>query len=240
MARQSSVPTLGALAPRFAETREALHRVAEEIVAPARKPHNEIALRATPGGFGTPPFEHEGRRRQVRVEGPELVVLDADDERRAPITSLAAAAQFVGGELFPDGPPTETADLAVDAEAARQLGDLYAFSAVVLEELRSGMGTDMEPSEINLWPEHFDIAFEAGDERGGRRANYGVSPGDQDHSEPYVYVGPWNREIKGELWNATGFPGAELGYAELLDADDRRAAAMDFFEIRVRALTRPD
>ena len=58
----------------FAATREALHRVAEQIVAPARKPHNEIALRQTPGGFGTPEFDFEGKRTQVRVEGTALVL----------------------------------------------------------------------------------------------------------------------------------------------------------------------
>ena len=43
----------------FAATREALHEVAERIVATARKPDNEIALEAAQGGFGTPAFEYE-------------------------------------------------------------------------------------------------------------------------------------------------------------------------------------
>ena len=42
--------SLQPLPPSFAATAAALHRVAEEIVAPARKPDNEIALVATPGG----------------------------------------------------------------------------------------------------------------------------------------------------------------------------------------------
>ena len=68
----------------------ALHRVAAELVAPARKPQNEIALVATPGGFGTPRFEFDGVRRQVRVEGGELVQECGEQgERRAPLTSLA-------------------------------------------------------------------------------------------------------------------------------------------------------
>ena len=46
-------PALKPLPSSFATTVAALHRVAAEIVAPARKPDNEIALRATPGGFGT-------------------------------------------------------------------------------------------------------------------------------------------------------------------------------------------
>src|SRR5688500_13105110 len=57
----------------FAETRTALHKVAEGVVSPARKPENEISLRFTRGGFGTPFFEQDGADCQVRVEHGELV-----------------------------------------------------------------------------------------------------------------------------------------------------------------------
>jgi hypothetical protein len=79
------------LPPEFAATVAALHRVAEEIVAPARKPDNEIALCSTPGGFGTPPFEFRGEERQVRVEADELVYRVGAEERRSAIASLSIA-----------------------------------------------------------------------------------------------------------------------------------------------------
>ena len=173
----------------FAAAVGALHRVAEEVVAPARKPDNEIALAATPGGFGTPVFEWEGSLQQVRVEGASLVY-----ERREP--------------------------LDVDPEAAAALADWYAFGDEVLRALGG---------EPVLWPEHFDLAIVIGE------ANYGFSPGDEQHAEPYAYVGPFN-PVEGELWNATGFPGAELTYAELLAAPDPRAAALEFFTTRKEAL----
>ena len=72
----------------FAAAVGALHRVAEEVVAPARKPDNEIALAATPGGFGTPVFEWEGALQQVRVEGASLVY-----ERREPLDVDPEAAE---------------------------------------------------------------------------------------------------------------------------------------------------
>jgi hypothetical protein len=221
----------------FASTREALHRVAEELVAPARKPHNEIALRRTPGGFGTPHFEFEGKRMQVRVEGVELVLASGGEETRAELTTLAHAGEFLGPELLPDGVPDDGEPLGVDPVAAARLGDFYAFSADVLARFRSGMPADAEASHVNLWPEHFDIAFEAGSEAAARRANYGASPGDEGHPEPYLYVGPWTAEVAGELWNATGFNGAELAYTELLAADDQVATALEFFESRFAALT---
>jgi hypothetical protein len=69
------------------------------------------------------------------------------------------------------------------------------------------------------------------------RANYGASPGDGDHPEPYLYVGPWTAEVEGDLWRASGFRGGELTYAELLGAEDQGAAALDFFMVRKDALT---
>ena len=127
--------------------------------------------------------------------------------------------------------PIEGADPA----PARVLGDFYGFACSVLEELRAEE-SDEDPSPVQLWPEHFDIAFELGRRAAGRRANDGASPGDDDHGEPYLYVGPWTAEVSGPLWNATGFKGAELTYAELLEAADARRLALDFLRERYRAL----
>ena len=95
-----------------------------------------------------------------------------------------------------------------------------------------------DPSPIRLWPEHFDVATDLGSEDAGMRATVGASPGDEDHGEPYLYVGPWAKQPEGPLWNATGFAGAELGYADLLAAPDQPAAAAAFFAGRLDALAR--
>jgi hypothetical protein len=232
------MPTeLRPLPDSFAATREALHRVAEELVAPARKPHNEIALRQTPGGFGTPEFEFGGGRTQVRVVGADLVLAVGEEEKGTELTTLAEGGALLGSELLPDGVPDDRTPLRIDPEAAERLADYYAFARGVLESLLGELPDDARPSEINLWPEHFDIALEAGSEDAGRRATYGGSPGDEDHPEPYLYVGPWTARIEGELWNARGFSGAELGYEELLGAGDPEAAALEFFRSRTLALS---
>jgi hypothetical protein len=202
--------SLEPLPPTFAETREALHKVAEAVVAPARMPQNEIALRYTRGGFGTPFFEQDGADCQVRVEHGELVRQRGKEEAREPL---------------PD----------VDPAAASALGDFYGLGCSVLEQLRADE-VDGDASLVQLWPEHFDIAVELGSEAAGRRANFGFSPGDADHDEPYAYVGPWTAEVSGELWNARGFTGAELPYSQLIAAPDHRRAALDFMRERYRAL----
>jgi hypothetical protein len=226
---------LSALPEGFAATVASLHRIAEELVAPARKPENEISLRATPGGFGTPEFEFEGAIRQVRVEGAELVQSVDGEERRAPLTSLAAASRAVADLLPADSQPSGE-PLGVDAASSRALGELYGFGAALLGQLVERAAPEDEATIPRLWPEHFDIAIELGPERRGLRANHGVSPGDEDHEAPYLYVGPWSAEVSGELWNASGFRGAELSYAALLAAPDQNATALDFFLTRWDAL----
>lgn len=204
---------LSPLPAGFRATVAALHRVAEEVVAAERKPDNEIALEATPGGFGTPEFAWEGEARRILVEGVELVrEVDGSQRREA---------------------------LAVDAAAAAALAEWYAFGATVLTQLAAAAGPGDAPSPPILWPEHFDVAIELGSEPDGRRATYGFSPGDEQHPEPYAYVGPWVAQAPGELWNANGFAGAELPYADLLAAGDQATAALEFFTARRDALANP-
>ncbi|MEA2194549.1 MAG: hypothetical protein QOG42_983 [Solirubrobacteraceae bacterium] len=196
---------LSALPSGFVATRGAMHRVAEEVLKPAReRVTGRFGLRALPGGFGTAPF---GDVMQVHVVGTELVTRDGTTVTREPI----------------DG---------VDAGAAAALASWFAFGAGVLEELRAEAGLEHDPTPPQLWPEHFDVAIELGSEARGVRAGYGASPGDELHAEPYLYVVPWSAPVHGELWSAAAFTGGELSYDELLSSGDRRQAALDFFRTR--------
>jgi hypothetical protein len=219
----------------FARTRQALHRLAEDVIKPAREQTSGgWTLTETPGGFGTPIF---GDDSQVRVEGVELVVREGGDERRAPIGSLAGAAELIGPGLLPEGIEGLSSEpLEVEAGACEALAASYALASEVLGRLREAAGPADVATEPTLWPEHFDLAIEMGEEAAGRRANYGLSPGDESHAEPYFYVGPWTPPDDGDLWNARGFAGAELGYGELAASDDPAGLAVNFSLARKRAL----
>ena len=136
--------------------------------------------------------------------------VDADaTEHRAPVTSLRAAAEHVRLEAaatLPDAP------LELDGPAAARLGDLFAAAQATLGRLVEQVA-DASAAPIHLWPEHFDLATELGDEAAGRRATYGVSPGDDAHPEPYVYVAPWQAP-SGAGWDATSFTGAEQPFED--------------------------
>jgi hypothetical protein len=200
---------LSVLPAQFATTRRILHELAEQTISPARTAVNgKIGLRWTLGGFGTPFF---GADEQLRVEHGALVHQRGDRATRAA--------------------PAE----GVDPAAASALGEYFGFATSVLEALRAG-NRDLDPSRVQLWPEHFDVSVELGSEADGHRAGYGASPGDAVHPEPYLYVVPWAATPNGPRWRARGFAGAELGYAELLAGGDQRALALDFLQARLDEL----
>jgi hypothetical protein len=220
--------------PTLGPTRAGLQRLAERVIAPARQRDNgKIGLRWTLGGFGTPFF---GADAQIRIDGDALVIDTPAGQRRHELTTLRDAAAAIGFDLDGTDEQADDAPLDVDLAAVHFVGDWFGFVTSVLEQLRAEAPPEWEPSRVQLWPEHFDVAVELGNEQAEQRAGYGGSPGDEAHSEPYLYVAPWTARPVGELWQASGFPGAELSYAHLIAAPDHRAAALEFFRVRLAAL----
>jgi hypothetical protein len=214
-------------------TRQSLHRLAVEVISPLRvqATGNEIALRVRPEGYGTPDLPDGG---WVGTRGTQLVLVGGDgDEDTTAITSLRAAARFVGlDDRVASALPDDA--LEVHNGAALILADAWATGEEALQALLDGASSADDASPINLWPEHFDIATELG--TGDTRATYGVSPGDADHAEPYAYVSPWTAPAETGLhtfWNAAAFTGAER---LLVDDPDEVLA---FFREAHRLLTRP-
>jgi hypothetical protein len=212
-------------------TRDSLHTLAEHAMAPARfAATGRIGLRATPGGFGTPPFPGSLGERQVLVRDTALVVRDDGRERSEPITTVRAAAAFIGAEpgapadlYTPSTPLDLDGALSVDAVHAREIADWFALGNEALQQLRTLVG-ESHAGEIQLWPEHFDLASTIDE------VNYGASPGDHEHPFPYLYVGPFEAR-QGPFWNEPF--GASLSRENVNDV----AAAVGFF-LEGRDLTR--
>jgi hypothetical protein len=222
----SDVDALGA-------TRHTWHTLAEHVLAPARHRSNgKIGLRFTRGGFGTPFF---GAAEQVRVAVDGLLVIRDGVLVTHPVTTVAAAAAAVA--IVPGAPvdvytPTTrlepVAPLHVDDASARFLGDWFGFGASVLEELRVKAPVAETPARVQLWPEHFDLSFDFGDEAAGTRATYGASPGDAAHELPYVYVSPWSPQ-DGPFWNEGSYASLSLDAFVDADAAGQRSRALEFF-----------
>src|SRR5258707_690277 len=117
---------LDSLPASFVAGRNGLHALAEHVLAPARhRVDGHIGLVPTPGGFGTPVF---GEGERVRVDGIELVHERPGTTTRVGITTLGAAAQFVGVTLGePTGvyatttPCAPDLSIALDVDTARAL-----------------------------------------------------------------------------------------------------------------------
>lgn len=226
---------LSPLPEHFVATRDALHQVAFFAISPARyKSVGRMGLTATPGGFGTPPFDDS----VARVEGDMLVFEKDGNVASRTITTIREAARFFGLEyevrwfadfhdpLDPDDPD---AIVAVEDGAARALGQWFNFGFEVLRKLGAQGTEEDDVSEVQLWPEHFDPATELGSQELGRRASFGASPGDRGHDEPYFYVAPWGDiDTSNPYWNDESFTGSSLGYSRLIESDDAVQTALDF------------
>lgn len=241
-------PPLPPLPADLAATRRSLHLIAFYVVSPARRAATgKIGLRWTRGGFGTPYFvSAAGADTQVRVEGPHLVVQTTGPLRAEPITSLRGAGELVGhapdpadrGEFDVEAMPDPDQALAVDEAGVAFLGEWFGLATAVLEQFRVDACAHGS-SRVQLWPEHFDVATEAGESSRGQRASYGFSPGDERHPEPYVYVSSWQPVDRDEpFWNDDAFEGASLAFRSLVEAEDPHAAALGFLAEGLALLTR--
>lgn len=202
-------------------TRDSLHRAAEHLLAAARKRSTgEITLVPSPGGVRTPPLA-DGT--VVELDGGDVVVRGPGGDRRAPLTTLTGTATALGIEAgFPwtKHPPGTSFDpdapLAVDPEAAAALARWFAVGQQALEALALELPAE-DPSEPQVFPEHFDLGLTAG------RVNYGFSPGDEAVPEPYAYVGPHDTPTDDPFWNAPF--GAYRTWREVSTPEE----ALDFF-----------
>ena len=216
----------------FVATRHSLHQFAEHVLAKARFVEDgSVELTATAGGFATPMLA--GGRR-VRLDGGAVVVDEGSGSRRTELTTIAAAAALVGiepgfpTELYEAATPLEpSAALPLDLRSAESLSAWVALTAEVLSQFADEI-VDAQPSPLVLWPEHFDQAFFTNEVNESQRANYGASPGDAGHPEPYLYVGPWSPVAKHDFWNATHFNGAVLPLSALAGTPDEVGAALQF------------
>lgn len=192
-------------------TRRGLHLVAAHVLARRRfEVSGRFGLRASPGGFATPAFGPEPEI--IRVAGVHMVREQGGTCASVGLdgTSLRELAEFAGagtGDFSAGADTPEIRDpdapLHIDGGTARRLADWYALGWEVLDTVLAALPAEAEPATVQLWPEHFDAGTNVG-VGGGERVNLGFSPGDAFSAEPYLYVGPWSAERRGDpaYWNA--------------------------------------
>jgi hypothetical protein len=204
-------------------TRIALHDVARFVLAADLEGTTDlVTLRAADGGFAQPERLLDGLQRRIRIDGTALVVQHGENEEWEPLTTLGAAAQHASVALSTDAPDADKA-LEIDATHAELLADFFALTDAALAEFRR-RHADERPTIAQLFPHHFDLAITM------QEVNFGGSPGDADHDQPYLYVGPWSISPHSE-WNEAW--GASMPWSQQITAEQ----AVEFFE-RGRSIAR--
>ncbi|WP_228001410.1 hypothetical protein [Nocardia australiensis] len=198
-------------------TRLALHAAGELLIAgPQYRNFGTIRLRPVPGGFG-------GVRWPVSVIGTDLLSARMRVPLAGTYREVAAAAGFepeAPTGVYQDTTGVDPDDaIGIDAAAATVIADWFALGDSALRCLAA----DVTPV---LWPEHFDLSSTIGE------VNFGVSPGDDAHSGPYAYVGPWTART-GAFWNVS------FGALRARDEVNTTAGLLAFFE-EGRALAAAD
>jgi len=135
-----------------------------------------------------------GAVRSISLAGPSLAEVAA-------FVGVDLAAPLSVGSDTPELGPRD-APLAVDLAAADELGAWIELGWQALDRL--AIEAD-RPTPIQLWPEHFDASCLCFVGPGADdRCDLGVSLGDHQHEEPYLYVSPWVARRPGDasFWNA--------------------------------------
>ena len=185
----------------YLETVDALHRLTVYVISPAQRLVNgEIILRSLPGGFGTYEF---GDGTVVRIDGARPGRRRRPRPRRAPITTLRAAAELAGIE--PDVGQADQFDVpaarrprraaARRRAAVADLADWYALVTGVLETLRAEAGPADDAQPPCGSGRSTSTRDRPGRRADGQRGTYGGSPADGHHAEPYLYASPWAGRI---------------------------------------------
>lgn len=114
----------------------------------------------------------------------------------------------------------------------------YAIDATrVLELFR--MSLKGKFTLLHLWPDHFDFSVEWFTQNKDEQIGTGISPGDEQYAEPYLYMNPWpfNKDIINEplsigKWHTSGWNGIKVEWKEMLKLPPQVAAdkIMEIFE----------
>jgi len=106
----------------------------------------------------------------------------------------------------------------------------FAFLAQQILELFR-MKLDGSFTLVHLWPHHFDFSIEWFTGKDDQQIGTGISPSDDQYSEPYMYMNPWpfNKQVTNEklpigVWQEDGWNGIKVELEEFFDIGPLNAA----------------
>lgn len=266
MVENTVLPSLGG----WESTRDTLHAYSKVAAAPARvltDPHPKwwhVSLMVTSDGLLSKPMSHKSLgdhelRILLNLSSHSLEVLVSGEQEQSLDLKKGDSATDMGHKL-----EACLSRLGIEVELPK---DKYAddnprhydpatskryLSAInIINEAMKTLRSDLngERSPVQLWPHHFDLAFEwfgskrVGYEENGEHSelpaqlNFGFAPCDASFPDPYFYSNPWPFEQDltnealphGARWFSDGFEGTLLPYRSLVDDDKAAQKLLDYF-----------
>jgi len=83
-------------------------------------------------------------------------------------------------------------EIQLDAVPHSQLSEFYSYAVIAkrtIEHFR--MILEGNYTLVHLWPHHFDFSVEWFTGKNDEQIGTGISPGDEQYSEPYLYMNPY-------------------------------------------------
>ena len=132
---------------------------------------------------------------------------------------------------------TSNQNLKISAESLNNTTDQelskyhdFAKKAIqILELFRMNLRDNF--TLIHLWPHHFDFSLEWFTGNKDEQIGTGISPGDEQNSNPYLYMNPWpfnekitNKPLPIGKWNTDGWNGIKVEWNELEQLSPKDAA----------------
>ncbi len=261
------------------DTRDSLHAYARVAGAPPRvlaEPHPKwwhVSLNVGPEGLLSETMSHAAigdgvlqMHLNLRTHALELL-LDGEVESRFDL-SVGKTATEMGSELqaalanlgievqLPEEKYADDNPRPYDREFAEKYLAVVKSVSDTMKTLREQL--DGERSPVQLWPHHFDLAFEwfgtkvvTYEENGeeseySAQLNFGFAPGDSSYPDPYFYSNPWpfDEDLTGEplphdaRWFTEGFEGTLLPYKHLADDENAPEKLLAFYR-KVFELAKP-
>jgi hypothetical protein len=267
----SSLKPLASL-DNWEATRDSLHAFSKVVAAPARvlvEPHPKwwhVSLEVTGKGFLSEVFSNaEMGGKELRTflnlrthtldllinDQPDIIFdLNIGESATALGRKLQAALEGMGLEVeLPEKKYRDDSPRKYDRDTAEQYLAVVNSVNGAMQRVRAEL--EGERSPVQLWPHHFDLAFEwfgtkvVTSKLDGEQVdspaqiNFGFAPGDNNYPDPYFFSNPWPFEERlkdqslphGASWFTEGFEGTLLPYANLLGDDQAAHKLIDYYRV---------
>ncbi len=248
----------------FTKTRDAIHLYSKVLgniraaYTPPIKHHWHISLRTWAQGFTTTPVPTQSgssfqlflnllrNKIEIATSSGKYAEIDIEGQSQQDLAKqIIAELSKHNIDISIDTASLGVEELSYSPEISKAIFKAYSFLDTTFKEFRSNLPEECSP--IQIWPHHFDIAFnwfsgrkipgeDPNDlEASSEQIGYGFIAGDSTILEPYFYVLPYpevdlaDKEFLHGGFNYTeSWNGVLLKYESLLKAKNPKQYLLEF------------